>query len=69
MRRCTRKQLFYISDLLRWHDQRGTLESVIAEIKPDLEEDEDFITWMAKQTSVRTSEVIDILRKNLRLSF
>lgn len=65
MRCCTVNQLVYIKRLLRWCDEVGSLEDVIIAIKPDLEEDEEFEKWIAKQSVARASEVIDILKEHL----
>jgi hypothetical protein len=62
---CTQKQLAYINALLERHDNAGTLEDVIAEINPDLGEEEEFMVWMKRQSIARASEVIDILKENL----
>jgi hypothetical protein len=61
----TEKQLAYIDRLLERHDEAGTLEDVIAEINPDLGEEEEFMRWAARQSVRRASEVIDILKENL----
>jgi hypothetical protein len=63
--RCTDKQLAYVDHLLERHEERGTLEDVIAEINPDLGENEDFMFWLRRQDVRRASEVIDILKENL----
>ena len=64
MGQATPKQISYIESLLGRHDELGTLEDVIQEINPDLEEDEDFMEWMRRQDVRRASEVIDILKEN-----
>lgn len=63
---CTPKQYQYIENLLERHDEIGTLEDVIHEINPDLDEDEDFMVWLKRQSVGRASEVIDILKENLK---
>lgn len=59
----TDKQLAYIDFLLDRHDERGTLEDVIAEINPDLGENEAFEKWLLRQSVRRASEIIDILKE------
>ena len=67
MNRPTEKQLTYINVLLDMHDKDGTLEDVIVEINPDLGEEEDFDEWIKRQSIRRASEIIDILKENLKV--
>jgi hypothetical protein len=69
MKRCTNRQLAAIDFLLKWCDRKGTLVEAIREIKPDLEEDEDFMEWMARQSISKGFEVINILRSGLGSGF
>jgi hypothetical protein len=61
----TPKQVSYIESLIDRHDENATLEDVIHEINPDMEDDEDFMDWIRRQSVRRASEVIEILKENL----
>lgn len=62
---CTSKQYQYVEHLLGRHDEEGTLKDVLYEINPDMDEEEDFMDWLKRQSVGRASEVIDILKENL----
>jgi hypothetical protein len=58
----TPKQVSYIEHLLERHDKNDTLEDMMMEINPDMDEDEDFVHWVRRQSIGRASEVIEILK-------
>jgi hypothetical protein len=58
----TDKQLAYIENLLEWLEDANLLSEAIAEVRPNLGENEDFMDWAKKQSVTRTSEVIGTLK-------
>ena len=61
----TAKQIGYANSLLDKHEENGTLESVISELKLDLAKDEDITDWFESLTTKSMSEVIDVLKDAL----
>jgi hypothetical protein len=62
----TEKQIAYADALLGWHDNRGTLEDVIIDIKPDLREEEDISDWFKRLSTEEMSRVITTLKESLQ---
>jgi hypothetical protein len=63
----TTKQLDYANALLGWHDDRGTLEDVILDLKPDLGENEDISDWFKRLSTEEMSKVITNFKDDLRV--
>ena len=61
----TSKQLSYANALLEWHENQGTLEDVIIDLKPDLGEEEDISDWFKRLSTEEMSNVITTLKEAL----
>jgi hypothetical protein len=61
----TQKQIDYANFLLEKHDERGTLDDAIIELKPDLGEEEDIVDWFKRISITEMSDVISNLKEML----
>lgn len=61
----TQKQIDYANFLLKKHDEKGTLEDAILDLKPDLREEEDIAEWFKRLSVPEMSEVISSLKEGL----
>jgi hypothetical protein len=61
----TQRQIDYANRLLEWHEEKGTLEDVIYDLKPDFREEEDIGDWFNRLSVKEMSEVISLLKEAL----
>jgi hypothetical protein len=61
----TQKQIDYANALLAKHEAQGTLEDAIADLSPDLREEEDIADWFKRISVSEMSEVISSLKDSL----
>ena len=62
----TPKQIAYANALLEWHEEKGTLEDAIHDLKPDFKEEEDIGDWFNRLSVKEMSEVITSLKEALQ---
>jgi hypothetical protein len=61
----TQKQIDYANALLAKHEEAGTLEDAIADLSPDLREEEDIVDWFKRLSVPDMSDVIASLKDSL----